>query len=92
METRPYRPSNGTEGRTFETRWCNKCARFEAEEGEYCPILGDVYCLQADDPFYPKEWVTDEERGPRCTAFTTDPAQPARCLQTADLFAAASEA
>lgn len=35
-----YRPSNGTDGDIFMSLWCNHCAHYEVEEGEYCGVLG----------------------------------------------------
>lgn len=86
MTTEPYRPSNGTEGEIFQGQWCYHCARFEPEEGEYCPILGAAMMNDIGDEEFPSEWVRDAANGPRCTAFTTDPDHPPRCTQTADLF------
>jgi len=38
-----YRPSNGTEGEWFMSRWCHQCeALEEVGTGEPCPILGDA--------------------------------------------------
>lgn len=81
--TVPYRPSNGTEGEIFMSRFCARCkrdAKFQetqdAEDG--CPILADSFFYGIDDPKYPKEWIIDpdappmwaNQRGaPRCTAF-----------------------
>jgi hypothetical protein len=87
----PYRPSNGTAGADFEDRWCSHCSRDAAfranpDSGDGCPIVAATFAFEIDHPEYPKEWVTNE-KGPRCTAFTTDAACPVRCAQTADLFA-----
>lgn len=87
----PYRPSNGTEGADFMDEWCNRCARDAAfredpDNCDGCSIAAATFAFEIDHPEYPKEWITDE-KGPRCTAFTTDPTCPVRCSQTADLFA-----
>ena len=70
--TRPYRPSNGTEGIIFGTKFCNKCKHDnytdENPEGG-CQILLMTMCFRVDEEGYPKEWVTDDAEGPRCTAF-----------------------
>ena len=67
--SRPYRPSNGTEGMDFMEEWCFRCKR-EPEDPTVpgCPILSDTFFYEKSDPRYPKEWVRDEQ-GPRCTAF-----------------------
>lgn len=94
---KPYRPSNGTEGDSFYARWCQHCERERAyRESGYddsdlaCPIVTRAMALKITNPDYPREWISDDT-GPRCTAFTTDPLNPARCDQTADMFAPASE-
>ncbi len=89
--SRLYRPSSGTEGADFQDQWCCRCSRdaaFQADpdSGDGCPIVASTYVFDIDHPLYPKEWIEDE-KGPRCTAFTTDPSQPVRCDKTADLFA-----
>jgi len=71
--TKPYRPSNGTEGDYFMADFCNKCAREAAyrrdpDANDCCDILVMTFAVGIDDPAYPKEWVTDD-KGPRCTAF-----------------------
>lgn len=76
--TRPYRPSNGTEGMDFQAAFCEKCARdaaFQAwsrhqsgPQPEGCRIVAATFLYTVDDPAYPKEWVQDEN-GARCTAF-----------------------
>lgn len=90
---RPYRPSNGTEGCDFDDRWCAHCTRDAAyraggpdvDPAIGCQILANVYAFDIGHPEYPKEWITDE-RGSRCTAFTTDPLMPVRCDKTIDMF------
>lgn len=72
-ESRPYRPSNGTEGEIFEAQWCARCERdraaWESDDWENgCRIPANTYCFEGTDPEYPKEWIIDEQ-GPRCTAF-----------------------
>lgn len=89
----PYRPSNGTEGADFQGRFCDHCARdavfretdYEGDPALGCQILADTFCFEVTDQEYPKEWIEDEQ-GPRCTAFTTDPSCPERCDRTIDLF------
>lgn len=81
-QTKPYRPSNGTEGMMFEERFCDRCkhdASYRRSEGMRggCRILVLVGIYQADDPKYPKEWVQNAHGDPygataRCTAFRFD--------------------
>lgn len=79
--TKPYRPSNGTEGMIFFEEWCFRCKKddlFRCEDPDKsttrCDILDKTMALDSDDPEYPKEWVYDpgkiDEGGhPQCTAF-----------------------
>lgn len=73
--TRQYTPSNGTEGREFEAKWCGRCACDEKgdlgdEDLRLCPILGDAYA-----GLKPAQWVQDVPGGPLCTAFIEDVGQ-----------------
>lgn len=70
----PYRPSNGSEGNWFMSRWCERCERERAyrddpDHSEGCNILTWTFAVGVDDPSYPKEWREDGPEGPRCTAF-----------------------
>jgi hypothetical protein len=64
--SKPYRPSNGTEGLMFQEQWCWRCVRDQAardgrpEDG--CSILADTMFYEKTDPRYPKEWVWDAEQ------------------------------
>jgi len=76
--TRPYRPSNGTEGVYFMADFCDKCAN-DTEESP-CSIIGASMAFDVDDPQYPKEWIQDEAgpgefpiKNPRCTNFKVKP-------------------
>lgn len=85
-----YRPSNGGEGIDFDDQWCSRCTRDAAfredpDRNDGCPIYAATFALDVDHPDYPREWIEDEE-GPRCTAFTTDPTMPVRCDRTPDMF------
>ena len=90
--SKPYRPSNGTEGDIFYHWWCSACARDHAfrdnpDSGDGCPIVAATFVFNIDEPEYPKEWIqNDDGSNPRCTAFTTEPSKPMRCENTADLF------
>jgi len=89
--TRPYRPSNGSEGESFHARFCDRCSR-DAEYSDEnpdlgCPIRAASFCFKIDEPGFPKELVEDDKRGPFCTAFTTEtPPPPPRCLHTMEMF------
>jgi hypothetical protein len=77
--TRPYRPSNGTDGMHFDEAWCSRCQREAAyredeNSGDTCNILDRSFFFDIGDPEYPPEWVEDdvqfpEPTHPRCTAF-----------------------
>lgn len=80
VEIKLYRPSNGTEGSCFHSKWCRNCARDsamneglevdECNDDQLCEILGDTFIYSIDDPEYPKEWRHCNETGyPICTAF-----------------------
>ncbi len=91
----PYRPSCGTEGADFMERWCCHCERDRAfqenpDAADGCPIVAATFRFEIDHPEYPKEWIEDE-KGPRCTAFTTDPSNPVRCDMTPDMFVSPSD-
>jgi len=79
--TRPYRPSNGSEGLLFQHEFCDRCIQDRAARaGNYedgCPILAFALMLDIDDEGYPSEWVADGVLGGRCTAFEQDPELPA---------------
>ncbi len=91
--TRPYRPSNGTEGAAFFEAFCAYCSRdaafrdtgYDGDSALGCQILAATFRYEVNHPDYPKEWIEDE-RGPRCTAYTEDPTCPVRCPHTPDLF------
>jgi hypothetical protein len=94
---RSYRPSNGSEGEHFENQFCAQCSRDAAfrdnpDSNDGCPILAMAYAFDRSHQNYPREWVTDDVKGPRCTAFTTETSEPPqeRCPHTIDMFAAAA--
>ncbi len=66
---KPYRPSNGTEGAYFEEQFCDRCEKEGGEHGPHCKIHFDALMLSISDPEFPKEWVEDDNRDVRCTAF-----------------------
>lgn len=68
----PYRPSCGSEGADFMSRWCDRCERdraFREDDGDSCPIAAATMIYERRDPAYPPEWREDGPQGPRCTAF-----------------------
>lgn len=72
-KSKPYRPSNGTEGEIFEAQFCSQCEheaawRRDDLKHDACKIHARVYAFGINDPQYPKEWIEDED-GPHCTAF-----------------------
>lgn len=78
--SRPYRPSNGTEGAGFMERFCNRCKRDalyrKTQDGEDgCTILLATLIYDVHDELYPPEWIADDSVGlvnPRCTAFEAE--------------------
>lgn len=81
----PYMPANGTEGGIFDDGWCSHCARDAAfredmDHNDGCQILAAALCNQQ-----PKEWIW-RNGAPHCIAFRDDPANPARCPYTLEMF------
>lgn len=76
---KPYRPSNGTEGEAFESRWCDRCAHHDPD-GDACDIL-----LRAHFNEQPDEWIYVNDT-PTCTAFRGDPLPEPRCPHTMEMF------
>ncbi len=61
--SRPYRPSNGTEGCYFMEAQCGGCIKEPT-----CKIPSLTMRYQESDPNYPTEWVKDDDSSnPRCT-------------------------
>ena len=70
IEIRKYRPSNGTEGHGFMSRFCEQCARDDGGIGEVvCEIIGDTMAYEVDEPEYPAAWCYDKDGAPCCTEF-----------------------
>lgn len=80
-----YRPSNATEGESFQSAWCDICARFD--EGG-CPILLATMAYKITEGEYPKEWHFDQFGQPQCSAYVMEgePVPPPRCERTKDMF------
>lgn len=77
-QTKPYRPSNGTEGMIFADRFCNRCkreAKFRRtrDGADGCWIATRAHSFDIGHPEYPKEWVISlgdaTDMTARCTAF-----------------------
>lgn len=64
----PYRPSNGTEGEGFQSRWCEGCER-DRYDSKPCRILGYSMAFNLGDTDYPKQLVYDADGHASCTAF-----------------------
>jgi len=73
--TKPYRPSNGTEGEMFFCAWCDRCKhdaafRRNPDSGRGCALIANSMAYNIGDPEYPKQWVEDDDgSNPRCTKF-----------------------
>ncbi len=83
VKTRPYRPSNGTEGDMFSASFCDLCARdAEARKAEpdfskACKIRTATFAHDREDAAYPAEWIEDADDAfpgetARCTAYVPD--------------------
>ena len=93
-----FRPSNGTEGMTFDDAFCNRCEHDRAwreranleDNPRGCQILSDAMLYDQDDNLFPKEWQYDEDGWPTCTEFEVKrlPGQELvyRCESTIDMF------
>ncbi len=85
-----FRPSNGDHGLWFEGRFCDRCEHdreWNEHERNPCESLGRALAFTLADWGYPREWIEEEWRGPRCTAFeplrrkeAPHPLQPVRAM------------
>lgn len=86
-----WRPANGTEGADFETNWCAHCMNSKPNvwEDEFGNEV-EGSCIIAEAMFWSPEFqpaeLTLRNGAPHCTAFRQDPANPARCLKTMEMF------
>lgn len=62
-----YRPSNGSEGDDFTSRFCDICKNGNGDTG--CDIQNRTMAFDLSDPEYPSEWVYGLTGNPICTAF-----------------------
>ena len=73
--TKKYRPSNGTEGVMFMSRFCYLCAKdaaFRDGTGDSCPIAAATFSYGVNDEKYPSEWQYGADGQPTCTAFESE--------------------
>ncbi len=91
--TRPYRPSNGTEGMDFMEQFCDRCekdARYrQTQDGrDGCPIASASMLFGVEETGYPKEWIQNEgpweTSDPRCTAFEEEVSEEVRAFREAE--------
>jgi hypothetical protein len=91
-EIEKYRPSSGTEGEWFMSRWCCQCQRAsamrESEPIEACAIVAATFLYSVDHPKYPDAWRYDKDGAPICDQFVQmgDPIPPEPDTLTRDLF------
>ncbi|MHC4566634.1 MAG: hypothetical protein ACYTE3_12850 [Planctomycetota bacterium] len=64
--TKPYRPSNGTEGMIFEEEFCLQCKKDRYHEtqdpADGCNILMRALAYNIEDDDYPEEWVWNPDQ------------------------------
>lgn len=90
-----YRPPNGTDGRVFMARTCDRCERdreYRAGLADSCRIACLTLLYRACEPEYPREWTYDEDGRPTCTAFAPErPIPPAPASDEAALPSAPAD-
>ena len=64
--SKPYRPSNGSEGHIFIDQFCDRCWY---DRNEDCPVLADSFLGQVP------QWIQDDDHtNAQCTQFSaTEP-------------------
>lgn len=67
---KPYRPSNGTEGMIFESKYCDSCIHNRHEEDRECQIIFLSMMFGVLDPNYPEELVYNDQNIPTCTKYS----------------------
>lgn len=85
-----WRPANGTEGADFEANWCAHCLNRHGD-GDWEDEFGDGVpgaCEIQATAFWGAQPAEMKIRDghPHCTAFREDPANPARCLKTREMY------
>lgn len=86
LQVKRYRPANGSEGAWFMSKWCDKCAYDQSDDGDFCKIQCLTMALPVGDPDYPKEWTFNDDGKPICTAFSIFKKREIRCAKTIDMF------
>jgi hypothetical protein len=71
MNTKLYRPSNGTEGDWFTDKHCMRCIHCDPDPdgAKQCKILCASLVYSVHEAGYPTEWVYDEKEQPTCTSY-----------------------
>jgi len=71
MTLQKYRPSNGSEGEWFESKFCMQCIHTnpDPDKKPQCKIWFRALVHYATDKEYPSEWTYDENNKPVCTAW-----------------------
>lgn len=69
LANKPYRPSNGAEGRVFMAHFCQNCVREDREIEDYCPIATAALVFSEHEEGYPTEWRHDFRGRPECSAY-----------------------
>ena len=62
--SRPYRPSNGTEGMAFMAAYCGRCKRdqeYQRTQENGCSITVLSMAHYPEDPEYPPEWIEEDD-------------------------------
>jgi len=86
--SKPYQPSNGSEGMMFMAEFCDRCKRDrdfqlylvgKGPMAEGCEISARALIYRVEDPEYPKEWVWDPDVMKREGALVIGGAEGARC-------------
>lgn len=70
--SRPYRPSNGSEGAFFMEKWCDRCEHdraFREGAGDSCEIIARSMVFSVEEERYPKELVYGDDGWGSCTAY-----------------------
>lgn len=65
-----FRPSNGTEGDIFMSRYCFQCAKFphDSSAKNQCQIVLATFAYDIEDKEYPNQWRYVDGK-PTCTSF-----------------------
>lgn len=72
-----YKPSNGTEGEIFFSKFCYRCKNYvyDEETGSDDCILNLILAAEIndiDDPDYPDQWTYDKDNKPTCLEFVKE--------------------